>query len=163
MKKLWLITISLLSLSGWADVSTGIQGIFLTDAHCEATSYTGSTQFYFDGTKDLSYSITDTIFQKGIEDQYTSPYLNILSKTGDQDPLKYGVSFIDFGFSHNSTSPSKDRFAFFRFVLEEMPKTGAKVYQATLLGVNFGGYPYPGKSYYTKLATGSCEITLIKK
>lgn len=163
MRSLCLMVISLLSLSGWADVHTGIQGIFLSDARCEATSYTGTTQFFFEGKNNLAYSITDTLFKKGIEDQYSQPYLNILSKTGDAEPLKYGVSFIDFGFSHNSTSPSKDRYAYFRFVLDEMPKSGTKVYAATLLGVNFGGYPFPGKSYYTKLATGSCEITLIKK
>ncbi len=162
MKNVILIVIGLLSLSAKANVRTGIEGIWLKEAKCEARSYTGSTQFYFDGNENLAYSITDTIFQKGIEDQYSMPYLNILSKTGDADPLKYGVSFIDFGFTHNSNSPSKSRYAFFRFVLDEMPKTGVKVYNATLLGVNFGGYPFPGKSYYTEIASGSCEITLVK-
>jgi hypothetical protein len=162
MKNAILIVIGLLSLSATANVRTGIDGISLKEARCEATSNTGRTQFFYDGKENKAYSITDTVFQNGIEDQYSMPYLNILSKTGDADPLKYGVSFIDFGFAHNSSSPSKSRYAFFRFVLDEMPKSGTKVYNATLLGVNFGGYPFPGKSYYTKLAIGSCEITLVK-
>ncbi len=163
MKNFLFVTIGLLSLSVNANVRTAIDGIWLKDAKCEATSYTGSTQFFFEGETDTAGSITDSVFQKGIEDQYYRPLVGILSKTGDADPLKYGVAFLDFGFSHNSDSPSSKRFAYFRFVLDQLPKTGTKVYEATLLGVNFGGYPYPGKSLYTKLASGSCEITLVRK
>lgn len=161
MKTLLLVFSTMLSLNLYASALTGINGVLLEEAKCEVSTTTGKTVFTFGANDDEGHSLTDSLFGRGVKDHYYKPYVNILSKTGDQDPLSYGPAFISFTIKPDSASANN--YGSYEFVLKELPKLGTKVYEVTLLGTTSGGWPNVGQTYYHEIGEGSCEINLIKK
>lgn len=156
-----LLLMSLFSMNVMAvDLKWGDR-VNVQEVHCEATSVSGHTKFDFIENVQDARSITDSYYGYGIEDTYMRPNFNVLSKTGNPEPLEYGTSFLSFTPTNNS--PSRNRFAGFHFVIEEKAVVGSNVYNVTLLGINFGGFPSPGKTFYTYIGKGSCEVKLLKK
>jgi hypothetical protein len=132
----------------------------ILDVDCQATSSTGSTKFHYDDQKNDARSLTDTLFGSGIEDHYYRPTFIVFSKTGDQDPLKYGNAGVSFTFKPNSSS-SKN-YTSIEFIFNDSIEEGVKVYNIKMLGTNIMGFPSVGKTLYKYIGQGSCEINLAK-
>lgn len=155
-----LLLLSLISLTSMAaDINKG-DVVRVGDVHCEATSLTGHTKFDYSEGDTVSIAITDGVYGRGIETHFTLPRFYVFSPTGDQELLKYGSSAVSFLVKTNG---GLSRFNNYIFILKEQAGEGAKVYSATLMGTSVAGFPSVGKTIYTYIGKGSCEVKLNKK
>lgn len=159
MKALLLMGLLSTSVMG-AEIKWG-ERVSVEAVHCEVTSATGHTEFDFVAGEIEAQSITNSYYGREIKDFYMKPSFGVLSETGEEEPLKYGTAFV--GFTPRFDSPSKKNFASFQFIVEETATTGSNVYNVTLLGLNFGGFPSAMKTFYTYIGKGSCEVKLLKR
>lgn len=156
-----LLVMSLLSANVMSAELKWGDRVNVQEAHCEVTSATGHTEFDFVEGEIEAQSVTNSYFGREIKDSYMKPNFGVLSETGEREPLRYGTAFV--GFTPRFDSPSKKNFASFQFIIEETATTGSNVYNVTLLGLNFGGFPSVMKTFYTYIGKGSCEVKLLKR
>lgn len=140
-----------------------INGLAFQSAHCEASTYSGRTEFTFLEGRDDAESVTDTILGRGIVDYYEMPAIGIYSPTAESDTMERGgVAFVSFTYKKGSPSSRYNRGV--SFVLTEKPVAGTKVYNVQLwIFDSVGGYPNPMQTHHSYKGEGSCEIKLIKK